>query len=377
MGYPSVLALQFSKLKNVSKSFRPSQVIIRTFKPDRPPPSIKFSVGGLEKTHPDSSWGAWLTSWPGRQQMATVVGLGGTCGVLTGFWCFKILIMEWMRDEYKEKGPQLSLRARLEGFEEETGRSPQLLKLLSDCQDRSGLDDANFDRVDVFYSCLLDPVLAGSTHTRQGGLVGLPRYMLEDDMNLGEVRVKTNYNKMFKGFKIPENISEEDKQEVERCMAVSTQEKQFLMSLSLTKVSSWSSIMNTAVPALVWAFHYTLAFRVNNKLGLFNKPRYIRCGLQALLACVSLCLYIVYINMSSMEGDTNAMTAVCRTREEVEVALGYYEKVVERNKMLRRLVGEGMEYYIQETGELVPLFYEIESFTSLGSRIEFLTNLIA
>ena len=59
--------------------------------------------------------------------------------------------MEWMRDEYKEEGAQISLRARLEGYEEEAGRSPQLLKLLSDCQDRARVDDTNFDRVDVFY----------------------------------------------------------------------------------------------------------------------------------------------------------------------------------------------------------------------------------
>ena len=56
--------------------------------------------------------------------------------------------------------------------------------------------------------------------------------------------------------------------------------------------------------------------------------------------------------------------------------MGYYEKVVERNKVLRRLVGEGMEYYIQENGELVPLFYEVEEFSSLGSRIEFLKHLL-
>jgi len=91
---------------------------------------------------------------------------------------------------------------------------------------------------------------------------------------------------------------------------------------------------------------------------------------------LSVCLYILYVNFSNWEGDTDTLTGVCRTREEVEVALGYYEKVVERNKVLRRLVGEGMEYYIQENGELVPLFYEVEEFSSLVSRIEFLKHLL-
>ena len=59
--------------------------------------------------------------------------------------------MEWMRDEYKEEGPKISLRARAEGYGEEVTRTPQLLKLLSDCAERAGLDDACMDNVDVFH----------------------------------------------------------------------------------------------------------------------------------------------------------------------------------------------------------------------------------
>ena len=126
----------------------------------------------------------------------------------------------------------------------------------------------------------MDPVVAGCTHARQGGLVGLPRHTLEEEMDWRDVRVKTHYNKMFKGFKIPENISQEDQQELKKCLAVTPEERQFLMSFCLGKVSGWSAIITTAVPVIVWVFHYTLAFRVNSKLGLLSKPRYVRWGLQ-------------------------------------------------------------------------------------------------
>ena len=63
--------------------------------------------------------------------------------------------MEWMRDEYKEEGPQISMRARIAGCEEEVAeRSPQLLKLVSDCQDRAGVEDASIEHLDVFYRYL-------------------------------------------------------------------------------------------------------------------------------------------------------------------------------------------------------------------------------
>ena len=150
----SSLALKMSRLTKVSQYFRPSQIIQRTFKspPDPPPsPRLQFSVGGVEKVQADNSLQAWLASMEGRKKMATWVGFGGALGIITGFWCFKILFMEWIRDEYMEDGPQISLRARAEGYGEEVTRTPQLLKLLSDCQERSGLDDANIDSVDVFH----------------------------------------------------------------------------------------------------------------------------------------------------------------------------------------------------------------------------------
>ena len=89
-----------------------------------------------------------------------------------------------------------------------------------------------------------------------------------------------------------------------------------------------------------------------------------------------MCSYIFYINMSSLEADTDAMTKVCRTQEEVGVALGYFEKVLERNKLVRRLVGEGMEYYVQDSGELEPLFYQVEEHSCLAARIHFLNHLL-
>ena len=94
------------------------------------------------------------------------------------------------------------------------------------------------------------------------------------------------------------------------------------------------------------------------------------------LASLTLCSYIFYMNMSSLEADTDAMTKVCRTKEEVQVALGYFEKVLERNKLVRRLVGEGMEYYVQDSGEPEPLFYQVEDFSSLAARIYFLNHLL-
>jgi len=374
----TILASKISSLKSLQACHRPIRTIFRTLKTDqRPVNSLKFNVKGMEKADPGLSWDSWFTSFAGRQAMAKYVGFGGFCCVFTGFWCFKVVFMEWMRDEYKEEGPQISMRARIAGCEEEVAeRSPQLLKLVSDCQDRAGVEDASIEHLDVFYSCLMDPMVAGTTNTRQGGLVGLPRYMLEENFDWKKIRLKTNFNKMFKGFKIPENISQEDQQELKKWLSVSEQEKQFLMSFCLAKASSWFAVMTMVVPSIFWAFHYAMAYRVNNKMRLLERNRFIRLAIQGMLAIFSISMYICYFNMSNLEADTDAMTFICTTREEVEVALGYFEKVLERNKVLRKLVGEGMEYYVQESGELVPFFYDMEVCASLATRIKFLKQLL-
>ena len=300
--------------------------------------------------------------------------------------------MEWIRDEYKEEGPQLNLARRFHGFDEDSNATPKLFKLLSDCKERAGVDDVALDRVEVFHSALLDPVVAGSTWTKQGGLVGMPSYMLQEEINLKEIRFKTHFNKIFKGFVIPDNLSEEDELQLKKLLTVTPEEQKFLMSSSLCKVNTLTPVKDLVVATICWPMAYYVGFTLNNKLDLFNKPRFMRVGVQgaiifnfvhifntlwflALPALVFFIMYICYVNASNLEADTDALAESCKTKEEVVVALGYFDKVLERNMLLRRLV-EGMEYYVKEDGELFPLFYEMEICSSLSSRQAYLNHLL-
>jgi len=307
--------------------------------------------------------------------MARWVGFGGTIVVMLGFYLVKVLCMEWIRDEYKEEGPQLNIARRLHGLDEDSNATPKLFKLLSDCKERAGLDDASLDRVEVFHSCLLDPVTAGTTWTRQGALVGMPSYMLEENIDLKQIRVKSHFNKIFKGFVIPDNLSEEDEKQLKSLLTVTPKEQNFLMSFALCKVNTLTALKDMVVPVICWPMAYFVGFNLNNKLNLFTKPRFMRVGVQSIPALLFFVMYICYVNASSLEADTDALAESCKTKEEVEVAIGYLDKVLERNRLLRRLV-EGMEYYVKEDGELHPLFYEMEICSSLSSRKSYLNYLL-
>jgi len=60
---------------------------------------------------------------------------------------------------------------------------------------------------------------------------------------------------------------------------------------------------------------------------------------------------------------------------ETEAGVSYYEKILRRNVLLRRLLGKEMEYYIQESGEYVPLLYEMEYFRNISTKIKTLQDL--
>merc|ERR1712066_745027 len=85
--------------------------------------------------------------------------------------------------------------------------------------------------------------------------------------------------------------------------------------------------------------------------------------------------YFLYINASSWESDSDCSRAVCSSQAETEAGISYYQKILRRNVLLRRLLGKEMEYYIQESGEYVPMLYEIEYFRNISTKIKILQDL--
>ena len=86
---------------------------------------------------------------------------------------------------------------------------------------------------------------------------------------------------------------------------------------------------------------------VLRKLSLFTKHHCYRMFAQSWLACSIMFAYFLYINASSWESDSDCSRAVCSSQRETEAGISYYQKILRRNVLLRRLLGEEMEYYIQ------------------------------
>ena len=86
---------------------------------------------------------------------------------------------------------------------------------------------------------------------------------------------------------------------------------------------------------------------VSRRLNLFTKPRHYRLVAHSWLTVSIMAAYFLYINASSWESDSDCSRLVCSSQAETMAGVSYYEKILRRNVLLRRLLGKEMEYYIQ------------------------------
>ena len=136
-------------------------------------------------------------------------------------------------------------------------------------------------------------------------------------------------------------------QQLKNSLTLTEAEKQFIMSHSMAKVNSWSPVCNVLAPPFAWFMAYNAGHKMNEKLNMFSKPRYARLALVGWLGAMHLLLYVMWFNLGNAEFDSGSLEQVCRTREDAEAGLSYYRKVLQRNKLLREMIGEDAHYYIQ------------------------------
>jgi len=337
---------------------------------------IKFKVGGVEKLKESSDmkkWLDWLPTEDGKQKSVKYIGTGGLCLIIFGSWCYNVFCLEMFVHEYclpRDK-PLLRILSTESSVLEP---SPELRRLSAVCQDRAGLAVDNLDRLIIFNTELLDPVSNGCLRTTQGAAVGLPQHFTAEP-DLKSLLVKTGYNRWFKGFKLPDTLSAEDEAELKSCLTLSQEEIKFSVSQSLAKVNSWHSVYGLVVPPCLWLLGYSLGHTINKRLNLFSRPRIFRVASVSWISVSVLLSYLYYINASSLETELDCQEVVCTSLEQLEAGLSYYQKLLRRNVLLRRLLGQESQYYIQDSGEYVPMIYEIEDFRNISTKIKSLQDL--
>jgi len=345
--------------------------------------SMSFETGGLRIDKQSNSYSKnffeWSTTDEGRIRIGQNVILIGGSIIATVSWCWHMFLVDWMKDSYStyENQHGRSMES-LAGENKKVGAlSESYQRLFTSAQSRSGLKNHTMDNIDIFYSKSLDVVSAGLARGGQGAVVGFPEHMLQDEVDLSRLRVKPGYNYFHKGYRLPSNLCQEAVEDLQRTMVLTPEERDFVMARELARVNTWAALRETVMFPLMFVGHYILANELNTRLGLIRKSRKVRWAVQLGFAAASLALLLVVKNFHLLETDQEAIDAVCKTPAQAEIASNFYQKTLNRNKVLREILGPDTDggYCFTPEGEYQPFFYELPQVTSLRVRRDYCRDL--
>ena len=201
--------------------------------------------------------------------------------------------------------------------------------------------------------------------------------MAQDEVGLSSLRVKPGYNYFHKGYRLPSNLCQEAIEDLQRTMVLTPDEREFVMARELARVNSWAALRETILFPLMFVGHYIIANELNTRTGLIRKSRNARWAVQLGFAAASLFGLILVKNFHLLETDQEALDAVCKTPQQAEIALNFYEKTLNRNKVLREILGADSDggFCFTPEGEYQPFLYEIPQLTSLRVRRDYCRDL--
>lgn len=340
------------------------------------PPQMNFNVSGMEKLRKNLTWGEWIITSDGRKVVCGV-SVGLACSVSTALWFAQIIYPHVLQESYVEYKPDSVKLSILKKIDKEEGNvyppAPELIKLYSKLWQRAGLTEEEHEAVEIFTSNLLDPVVIGTTHCKEGASVGIPRsmmWMTEDEVDLTSVRFKPNWNRFFQGYSIPDTADPADLEELRRNLILSPAAREFIVSKSMAKANDYQAWFVTVIPGVFIMLHYVFGVRFNEVMKLLEGKRFIRLGVQSLWMYVMIMIMIVFINLSNAGSEKESIEDVIRSVEQADGAIEYYTKCLNRNKMLRKLIGEDSHYYFLESGDLVPFFYEFLDMAGMEFQLK-------
>jgi len=367
-----------STTSTTSRATTSTRASIRGMKAQaKPQQSIDFQTSGMRMNTETKGFLKWCTTEEGR----IVVGRRAICigGLIIGglSYCANIFMVDLVRDAYNSNAGE-KRQSVLERLDKDTQYQVGVLsdlfqRLFYGCQARAGVEDTELQNIDIFYTNSLDPVSQGWASTRQGAVVGIPKYMVDDQGDLTSLRVRPTYNYFHKGYRLPSDLCEEAKEDLRKTMVLSPEEKEFVVSREVAKVAGWGALRETFFYPLAFVTQYMLGRQVNTVFKMFDRPRALRVAVQALVGVAGLLSLYMVKNYHSLETEEEAIVAVCTTAPQLEVAAGYYQKLLNRNKVLREVLGREGDggYCFTEEGEVQPLFYEAPFLTSLRLRRDF------
>uniref|UniRef100_L7M585 Uncharacterized protein n=1 Tax=Rhipicephalus pulchellus TaxID=72859 RepID=L7M585_RHIPC len=272
----------------------------------------------------------WFLSEAGRKA-AGVAGLtGGFIGAMVGLLPHTHLLEQYkgIVQAYKD-GKPLALDPAVKKRAEEVLRAVNL-------------DDTQKANVKFFPVPILDTFFAGSTTGSKGAIIGLPvtfSYTRKEDVQTKSL--------LIHGSKEPAWETREA-EELKKSLVLSDKAQKFVIARDISWANTYYVQFQSAALSFSVVNCYFMGRFINDRFHLLVRvPRTFRVALYGVIVALHATVYIGFKDAMSQYWDKKAdEEAASLGRDYVEGGIEYYEKLLQRNRALRELLGdEGRKYY--------------------------------
>lgn len=215
--------------------------------------------------------------------------------------------------------------------------TPELTRHVDAVLDDAGVDATERERLRFFTAFGVDPFHAGSTGLRWGAAVGLPQtFSLAGAQELAGSGFAVGGKKV--DWESREGVLLSDG------LRLSPAAQRFAIARELWHVRGSQVWQDGGVGATALFATYMLGRALNRKLGFFERPRTLRLMMYSLVSLFGTAVWITATDLVQHYRDSQADMAAAQLGPAFAWGgVEFYEKNLERNRALRRLLGDDGE----------------------------------
>lgn len=255
---------------------------------------------------------------------------------------------------------------------EDTKLDGKTSTLVAKAMEKLSLDESTRSRYFFFVTSEIDPVTKGNSHWRTGAVIGLPfsfRFNSPADAE--------NSPLVVKGQQVRCDWDSEDGKLLAKALVLSDEAKSFVIARDVNMLRMFMSHTEVFLQAAFVVFGYTTLTSFDKYMMSVRKlPNWTRYTALSLVAGAVLMAYMGVADMYRCSKDIRSDRKTAELSQEfAKGGVEYYEKVIERNRLIRALMGEqASSIYTAEGDEVRGLRTPHLPFST---RLTYLKNYLA
>ncbi|XP_063704986.1 uncharacterized protein LOC134834295 [Culicoides brevitarsis] len=204
------------------------------------------------------------------------------------------------------------------------------------------MDDMERSRYKMFCVFGMEPFHAGSYYSIFGSIIGIPanfEYEKPSDIPKEEIMIKKD------GRPTLAKLDDETGKQLDDTMILTEDEQIFAILKEILACRTFQWPLNCLYPIIGVVSSYAMAFALNNRLHLRQRPLSLRLVMYTLVGLFNLGNYFFAVDWTQMYYDTVIDKEIASMgKEMVEAGKSYYDKVLKRNIVIRNFTGNYSVY---------------------------------